>query len=172
MVSGIGKACGIAKLNVKIMDICQEVLVFVIKSNNFHHDFLIGLDLIKAFHLSQDHNLIISQDSKSFIVGERPYSNVKLFSSLERRQMNNCIEVNFNEFINVTEFSANLDHLDNKRKNALKTLIDKYASVFAKNKFDIGTVSDHEASIKLLEHKYISRKPYRCSIQDQEEIDH
>lgn len=32
-------------------------------------------------------------------------------------------------------------------------------------------MSCHEATIKLLEHRYVSRKPYRFAVEDQKEID-
>lgn len=44
-------------------------------------------------------------------------------------------------------------------------------TIFASNKYDVGEVKNHEAQIKLIENRYISKKPYRCSIPDQEEID-
>lgn len=42
----------------------------------------------------------------------------------------------------------------------------KFDKVFAKTKFDIGIIKGYEATIKLKENKYVSRKPYRCSFQD------
>lgn len=53
MVSGVGKAYGVARLNVKIM-INREVLIYVVQRNNFQNVFLIGLDLIKIFRLCQN----------------------------------------------------------------------------------------------------------------------
>ncbi|XP_043270945.1 uncharacterized protein [Venturia canescens] len=47
----------------------------------------------------------------------------------------------------------------------------KHKKVFAKEKFDIGTVKNYEATIKLMENKYIAKKPYKCSIQDRVEIE-
>ena len=47
----------------------------------------------------------------------------------------------------------------------------EYDDVFAKSKFDIGITKNHEATIKLKENKYISRKPYRCSFEDKIEIE-
>jgi len=35
----------------------------------------------------------------------------------------------------------------------------------------VGKVKEHEAHIKLIENKYIAKKPYRCSIPDQKEIE-
>jgi hypothetical protein len=50
-------------------------------------------------------------------------------------------------------------------------LLNKYDSVFAKEKFDIGTVKNFDARIKLTKNRYISRKPYKCSIPDKLEIE-
>jgi len=38
-------------------------------------------------------------------------------------------------------------------------------------RIDIGQVGDYEAHIELMEHKYVAKKPYRCSIEDQKEIE-
>jgi len=46
----------------------------------------------------------------------------------------------------------------------------RFDKAFAKDKFDTGQVKDHEAWVKLTEHKYIYRKPYKCNILDQKEI--
>jgi len=43
--------------------------------------------------------------------------------------------------------------------------------VFAKHQFDVGTVKEHEAHITLSEECYVAKKPYRCSIDDQREIE-
>ena len=52
------------QLKVRIFNIEKDVDVFVIDNENFKFDFLIGLDLIKQFHLSQDENLCIAQKGK------------------------------------------------------------------------------------------------------------
>jgi hypothetical protein len=52
---------GLAKVNLKIFNLSHPVWVFVI--NSCEQDLVIGLDLIKKFRLSQDHNLKISQYS-------------------------------------------------------------------------------------------------------------
>ena len=43
--------------------------------------------------------------------------------------------------------------------------------MFAKNQFDVGTVKDHEARIELTEERYVAKRPYRCSFEDQAEIE-
>jgi len=44
-------------------------------------------------------------------------------------------------------------------------------TVFAKNQFGIGTVKDYEAHIDLIENKYVTKRPYKCSFDDQKEIE-
>ncbi|XP_046602694.1 uncharacterized protein LOC107224055 isoform X1 [Neodiprion lecontei] len=50
-------------------------------------------------------------------------------------------------------------------------IIQKNEKIFAKSKFDIGTVKGYEATVKLTENRYISKKPYKCSFQDKAEIE-
>jgi len=62
---------------------------------------------------------------------------------------------------NISELSA----------NRMEQIIKKNEIIFATSKFDIGTVKDYEATVKLIENRYISKKPYRCSFQDKIEIE-
>lgn len=55
--------------------------------------------------------------------------------------------------------------------SSLNDLLNKHDSIFAKNKYDIGTNKNYEASVKLIENKYVSKRPYKCSLQDKDEID-
>lgn len=48
---------------------------------------------------------------------------------------------------------------------------EEYKMVFAKDKYDIGTVKDYEARIDLLVDKYCNKRPYRCTIEDKKEIE-
>lgn len=51
-------------------------------------------------------------------------------------------------------------------------LISKNKTVFAKDKYDIGKVTDYEAHIDLLVEKYCSKRPYRCcTMEDKKEIE-
>ncbi|KAI4476434.1 hypothetical protein M0804_013604 [Polistes exclamans] len=50
-------------------------------------------------------------------------------------------------------------------------LIDNNKSVFARDKYDVGTASEYEARIDLMVEKYCSKRPYRCNIKDREEIE-
>ena len=63
----------------------------------------------------------------------------------------------------------NMNEDEIRRK--IQRLISEHENVFAKNKYDVGTVKNHEARIKLVIEKYAAKKPYRCSLPDQKEID-
>ncbi len=165
MVSGTADVFGKTMIKVKMFSITMCVEVFVIKSKNFKYDFLIGLDLIHVFKLCQDNNLNISQFN--FDINKENNKNLVLPNNPDTQS----VFVNFNEFIKVNNFEANLDHLTKDQGKKIADLINKHKSIFAKDKFDTGTVREHEACIKLLEHKYVSRKPYRCSLDDQKEIE-
>lgn len=121
--------------------------------DSFCYDFLIGLDLIKAFQLCQTKNLEIIQKIRG------RYYKVDSF------QINDTLSINF------IELQADLNHLDLEKSQTLKHLIHNFNHAFTKNKFDVEKVVDHEVSLKLTEHKYISRKLYRFNIVDQKEIE-
>lgn len=137
-VAGIAKAEGTITLKIKICNIMSNFSFFIIKSNTFKEDLLLGLDLIQRFKLCQNENLKITQ--KGEIIKD--------------------LIVNLNQLQDNNEISNNI-----------QTILRKNENIFAKTKFDIGIVKGYEATIKLIENKYISRKPYRCSFQDKIEIE-
>lgn len=147
----------------KIGNIEDTIQAFVVDNKNFCYDILLGLDSIKKFRLIQGENLEIFQKTE------------KQISTIDKDEENSkdfdCM-VNFNENVDVSKFMANLDHLEEEKQILILELMKKYDSIFARNKYDIGRVQNHEAQIKLLENKYISKKPYRCSGPDQLEIEH
>lgn len=53
----------------------------------------------------------------------------------------------------------------------LVDLICKYKSVFAKDKYDVGTINGYEARIDLIVNKYCNKRSYRCTLEDKQEID-
>ena len=166
-ISGLSKdiSRGRAKIEMKIGDRQESIVVHVVKHDAFDYDLLLGLDAIKKFKLIQDDQLKLWQREET--------GRVRRLAEVSRSGENGPVvrSVNFNEYISVKEYEANLDHLDKERKEKIKKLIDRHLSIFAKNKFDIGTVSDHEAQIRLTEMKYPAKKPYRTSIPDQIEIE-
>lgn len=72
--------------------------------------------------------------------------------------------VNLNEHIKI-------NHLELFVKAEINKLMEKYKSVFAKDKYDVGTVKEYEARIDLLVEKYCCKRPYRCTIENQKEIE-
>lgn len=155
MVSGYGKVVGMAKIKLKIFDLIRNVFVFVLDTADFSHDFLIGLDLIKEFKLCQDEKLNIFQ--------KRNGRGIFCLLGILRSENLACV--------NCVQLKADLYHLDPLRSSSVNKVIQKFNYAFAKNKFDVGKVSAHEAAVRLLEHHYMYCKPYRCNIIDQKEIE-
>lgn len=60
-INGVKKTTGMVTLKAKIFNMEETINVFVIDKENFNYDFLIGLDCIKKFGLTQDENLKITQ---------------------------------------------------------------------------------------------------------------
>ncbi len=149
MISGYGKILGIAQVQLKIFNIERIVYVFVLDSPDNNHELIIGLDLIRAFKLCQNENLVISQ---------------KIGKIKVKRNCNVAC-------INSIEFVANLSHLGAEKQRQVAEVIHRFNFAFAKDKFDVGRVSSHEAAVKLSEHKYVYKKPYRCNVVDQKEIE-
>ncbi|CAF4836697.1 unnamed protein product [Pieris macdunnoughi] len=68
-------------------------------------------------------------------------------------------------------FEIFVNHLDLYQQSEINKLLEKYKSVFAKDKYDIGTVRDYEAHIDLMVDKYCYKRPYRCTPEDRREIE-
>lgn len=68
--------------------------------------------------------------------------------------------------VNFLHMQTDPAHLAGFKKSKIGLLVDYFNSVFAKDKFDVGKFTDHEACVCLTEHKYIFRKPYKCNIID------
>jgi len=64
-----------------------------------------------------------------------------------------------------------MNHIDLQKKAEINKLLEKYESIFAKDKYDIGTVNEYEARIDLLVEKYCCKRPYRYTIEDKKEIE-
>ena len=60
-INGVRKSNGIVKLKLKIFEIEDEMNVFLIDEQNFNYDFLIVLDIINKFKLTQNVDLKIIQ---------------------------------------------------------------------------------------------------------------
>lgn len=115
MVSGKGEICGVVKLEIKIMNIREKVLVFVINDKKFHYGFLLGLDLIKTFRLCQNEKLEISQNILESLNSGTDFctTNNNSNSQLVDINVNHIPRVNFND----------LDHLEKDKKIAIENVI-------------------------------------------------
>ncbi|KAI4475355.1 hypothetical protein M0804_014351 [Polistes exclamans] len=158
-INGMTQTDGLVTIKIKIFEIEKEVDVFVVKSDDFK-DFLIWLNMIKLFRLTQDENLKISQK----LTENETKTKIEKKSSTE-------IKINFNEHIQEKDFKVELNHLRGEENYKIEKLIDKYKMIFAKDKYDVGTVKNYEIRIDLLLDKYCSKRPYRCTIEDKKEIE-
>ena len=166
-INGVKKTNGLVTIKIKIFDIEDEVDVFIVNTEDFE-DFLIGLDMIKKFKLTQDEELKILQKK---IDETNKSNNTKIDTAEEKKRNIEQISVNFNEHVEEDEFQIRMEHLDKMKKKEIEKLIDKHKSVFAKDKYDVGTVKDYEARIDLLVDRYCSKRPYKCNIEDKKEIE-
>lgn len=164
----VKKTKGMVTLKIKIYDIGKNMDVFIIDDENFNYEFLIGLDCIKEFKLTQDENLKIIQkkvNKQNANIPDLPGDMQKHYKEI------NKYEINFNEHINTIDFKISINHLDFDQQSEIDKLVDEYKSVFAKDKYDIGTVKEYEAHIDLIIDKYCYKRPYRCTIEDKKEIE-
>lgn len=158
-ISGVQGKIKKTKMKIRINKMEHLLEVYVVKNDNFSYDLLLGLNAIKQFKLIQDENLRIFQRV------ERKLEEIKRETKEEKKIQTNCQKVK------NTEVEKKLKHLNTEKQIELRKVITNNKTIFANNKYDVGKVRNHEAQIKLLENRYISKKPYRCSIPDQEEID-
>lgn len=79
--------------------------------------------------------------------------------------------INFNEHMRKENFEIKINHLANREKTEINRLINEYECIFAKDKYDIGTVKEYEAHIDLLVDRYCSKRPYRCTVENKKEIE-
>ncbi|CAB3244666.1 unnamed protein product [Arctia plantaginis] len=174
-INGVKKASGLTNLKIKIFEIEKEVDVYIIDDQNFKYEFLIGLDLIKTFKLIQTEDLkIIQKERKKYQIEEKAKSSeitYTLRNNEENKEILKECKVNFNEHIKEEDFKIKINHLDEKEKYEINKLVRKYGSIFAKDKYDVGTVHGYEARIDLLVEKYCSKRPYRCTMEDKKEIE-
>lgn len=166
-VNGVKKTDGLVTIKIKIFDIEDEVDVFIVNREDFK-DFLIGLDMIKKFKLTQDEEFKILQET---VDKTNKTNKTKIDTAEEKKRNIEQCSVNFNEHVEEDEFQIKLEHLDKMKKKEIEKPIDEHKSVFAKDKYDVGTVKDYEARIDLLVDRYCSRRLYKCNIDDKKEIE-
>lgn len=107
-INGEKKTRGIVRMNVQIFETEEEVDLVVIDEENFDHDVLIGLDMIKKFKLIQDEKLKITQRTADQ-TGDKEDLN-------EERESQNLSEekflINFNEHMEQENFKIGVGQLD------------------------------------------------------------
>ena len=152
-----------AKLTMKINKIEETMNVHVVKNNNFSYDLILGLDAIKKFKLIQNEDLKILQktnDGYEELI-EMPKEEKKIAGQ----------EV-VNSIIKRENIKSNdVECLETDKQKYITELINKYRMVFANDKYDVGRVKGINAEIKLIEDRYVNKKPYRTSIPDNKEIE-
>lgn len=169
-MSGVDKILGITIIKLKIFKITKRVRIFVVDKKDYKYDLLIGLDLIPEFGLCLDQTLNISQINQPSLISVENINNTKINSSNTDSNNNNA-NINWNESIPIEKFEAKVSHLDKDKRDRIYDFIDRHGSAFAKDALDVGTVRGYEAHINLIEDRYIAKKPYRCSYEDQQEIE-
>ena len=163
-LSGAQDILGFSLVNLTISSVSQTVLLYVVDTLKF--DIVLGLDTIPSFHLSLDDKLNISQK-----VGAQEKHIIFSPKSLPPDVPN----VNSNELNNLRIpqelLSAKLSHLNDQQQNLLRKFLLSHISLFASDAFDVGNVCDYQTNISLSEDRFISKRPYRCSPEDQAEIE-
>lgn len=130
-----------ALIKIRIGNITDYITTYVVKNGNFSYDLLLGLDAIKKFQLIQDENLKIFQriHGKEMRDLQEDQPNNENQIQVPLNDLDEIIEVNFDENLNIDDFHADLNHIENeKKKQTILQLIEKYRHLFAKDKFDIG----------------------------------
>lgn len=169
-INGVKKTDGLITIKIKIFDIEEEVDVYIIEDEECE-EFLIGLDMIEKFQLIQNENVKIEQAPKLEINKIERNANGHSTDKKSEEEKIKTVSINFNEHIKIEEFKIKIDHLEDKKKQEIEKLIKEHKTVFARDKYDIGTVTGYEARIDLLIDKYCSKRPYRCTIEDKKEIE-
>lgn len=182
-INGEKKTKGMVRVKIKIYNIESIMDIFVVDNEHFNYDFLVGLDCIKKFKLIQNEKLEIIQyenpKEKKIasveipdVLGDKSEDGFLLKPDvLEEVKYTTKCEINFNEHINTDEFELCVNHLNFYQQSEIDKLMKKYNTVFAKDKYDVGTVRDYEAHIDLMVDKYCYKRPYRCTTEDRREIE-
>lgn len=162
-INGRRKTNGLITLKAKILNEEKNINAFILESDEFDHDLLLGLDTINKFRLTHNEDLNVIQQKE----------NKKDISTKKEETINLAkeYEVNFNEGIDVNQFTAKTEHLHPDQRNQVLTVLNDYNTNFAKNKYDVGKVKNYEAFIDLQVEEYCNKRPYRCSIEDRIEIE-
>lgn len=185
-LGGLNSCKNRANVELKIGKLKKKVELIVVKNKNFTFDILIGLDLIKKFKLTQEKNLKIKQklkEKKNLIkinlIKDKKDKISKKFTNKINVKVDNTtklVEINLiqtgeeNDEIIKQLNNLEMDVEDDKKMKIIKYLYNE-KDAFAKHKFDVKQYEKTEAKIKLTEERIVNKRPYRCSLQDNKEID-
>lgn len=151
-MSGVAKIVGCTILELTIGKITRKVLVYIIDSEFNKYDFILGLDLIPIFKINVSETLSVSQNGLIL----SPKSDLIM---------------NWTSIMNVDQLGDKISHLKPEKQFVIKNLIQAHSKAFAQHAFDVGNVTDYECQIELSSDKIVAKKPYRCTYDDQAEID-
>lgn len=154
-------------IKAKNFNIEEEIHIFIVNNKNFNYDFLIGLDCIKKFKLIQNEELKIEQKIPNITEKNEKYKDPKKEKEIpvttgtqKQNTEHNDVKINksqdtetklinFNEHVNENNFELSINHINHYEKSKIDNLIEKYKSLFAKDKYDVGTVKNYEARIDI-----------------------
>lgn len=161
-LGGDKEILGIARVKIKVLNLEREIFVYVVSFRNYKFDMILGVDTIPTFGLGLDHDLKLSQHTRE---NSEKNINIHLFNKV------NSVNSVFNDIVNKDSIKEKIKHLNSEESEQVRLLIFKYCTLFGKDKYDIGTISQYQAKVTLSKDVYIARKPYRCSFEDQAEIE-
>uniref|UniRef100_A0A224XJY8 Putative secreted protein n=1 Tax=Panstrongylus lignarius TaxID=156445 RepID=A0A224XJY8_9HEMI len=177
-LSGSTVGAGKAKVRLKIGDIEDDIEFYLVDISTFRYKILLGIDAIRKFRLIQDENLNIWQrrkEEKGLRKIEKENNDNISECAVNKATKENyeLVKVEKNEFIKnfVNKDEDENYHLNREEKGEINKLVEDNIDCFAVNKYDVGCVDAGTARIKLLVVKYITQRPYRCSLPDRIEIE-
>lgn len=177
-VSNTQTYLGRVTINLTIGLITEKCNLIVIKDSN--QSLVLGLDLINKFKLKilQNYKIFQNFEINDKIFNEEiltNYSNTEqnsktIFNNNDCNELKiNLSEISFEKCVQ-NEFKPNTGLNENKKQEIFK-LLNKYWSVFSKDKYDIGSIEIEGCKIELTNNVPINLRPYRCSQSDQKIID-
>ena len=118
-------------MEVKIFEVSRPVILNLIDPRYFEFDIIIGTNYIPAFYLNLDYNLKISQTiPQSINVTVSPVSI-------------------WNNYMTEESFKDKVKHLNSHEQSVIFDLIKRNVKVFAKDKFDVGSVTNYSCPVNL-----------------------
>lgn len=127
-INGVNKSKGMITMKIKIYNIEKNINVFIVDSENFNYDFLVGLDCIKRFRLTQNENLEITQGVNKEettktkmvkipdVLGDKQEKKDVECSEIPENNILHKYQVNFNEHIKTENFKISTNKLDKEQK--------------------------------------------------------